>query len=381
MRVRFAWLRAHALPIGLPIAMLIAAGAIWFLAHRTPLTYVRQTLVAATAKHVFHAHKLNVLLLGYQADEGTTDTMMLVHLDVDQRTATMVSIPRDSWVDIPGHGDDKINAAYAYGGPKLSVRVVSHLLHIPINGYVAIDPRRARDVVNAMGGLIVDVDENMNYDDDAGDLHIHLHKGTQWLNGEQVMGYIRFRHDALGDWARVQRQQEVLRDMLSQLSEPRNWAKLPRIMQLVQHDVQTDLTLAQLESLVQFYHGVSLDNVRSFTLPGRDGWVGDASVVFLDRAWARRIGALLDKGRPPKGNVLVANATGEPSFDRTVIGALRGGGWNVHTYVNERAHTHTEIIGDSAAARALFAIFRHARRIPGRRTVLRIGTDLAPPQA
>ncbi|MFY9718552.1 MAG: LCP family protein [Candidatus Cybelea sp.] len=357
------------------MAAAVALGA-GLLIFRAP---IHQQIVRQTAQRSFGQLKLNLLILGYQADEATTDTIILAHLDVDRRTATLVSIPRDTWVPVPGAGSTKINAAYAYGGAHATARVVAKLLGAPpIDAIVALQPEGAAAIVNAMGGLDVNVDEDMDYDDQSGDLHIHLKKGEQHLTGDQVAGYVRFRHDAASDFGRVARQQQLLKLMVNQFSEPQNFAKLPAILQLARKYVHTTLTDQQLISLVTIYRNVPEDNIRAFTLPSKAGWVGDASVVFADQRWARLIGTLLFGGKePPQDSVLVANATGNATFDRTIVGALRGAGWNVPTFVDEKRKRRSVVVGETPAAVALARTFATATK-PGAPTALIIGADLAP---
>lgn len=327
----------------------------------------------------FGASKLNLLVLGYQDDEGTTDTIILAHLDVDRRTATLVSIPRDTWVPIPGNGNRKINSAYAFGGAKMSERVVSRLLGgVQIDGAVALQPEGAAQIVDAMGGINVDVDEDMDYDDNYGDLHIHLKKGEQYLTGSQVVGYLRFRHDAESDYGRMRRQQQVLKVMLDDISLPQNWAKLPRILRFASKDMKTTLRQDQLVALLEAYRNVPDENVRTFTLPSKPGWVGDASVVFVDQRWAKLIGKLLfTKDDPPQDQIVVANATGDDDFDKTIVGALRGGGWNVQMAIDQPVKSTSAVIGNSPAAQSLAQVFNAELR-PGSTSTLLIGSDLAP---
>ncbi len=237
------WLRAVLIVIA--VGASLAAGVLLL---RGP---VRQQIVAQTAQRSFGQQKLNLLILGYQADEATTDTILVAHLDVARRTATLVSIPRDTWVSVPKAGFTKINAAFAFGGAHVTAKVASRLLGgIPIDAIVALQPEGAATLVDAMGGLDVNVDETMDYDDNNGDLHIHLQKGPQHLTGGQVAGYVRFRHDLASDFGRVKRQQQVLKLIMDQLSEPQNWAKLPGIMKLARKQVNTTLSNAQLLSLL-----------------------------------------------------------------------------------------------------------------------------------
>jgi LCP family protein required for cell wall assembly len=365
------WIR-----IGLVTIVGIGAIVVGFFVVRAP---IQQQVAMQSAQQAFGHSKLNLLILGYQDDEATTDTVMLAHLDVDRRTATLVSIPRDTWVPIPGHGSTKINAAYAYGGAQTSAKVVSALMGgIPIDATIALQPEGAAQIVDAMGGLNVNVDEDMNYDDDNGQLHIHLKAGEQYLTGSQVVGYIRFRHDAASDFGRVRRQQQILKLMMDQLSQPQNWAKLPKLLQFARKDVVTPLTDQQLVALLEIYRNVPDENIRTFTLPSKPGWVGDASVVFVDQRWSKLIGTVLfTRVDPPQDAVLVANATGIDDFDKTVVAALRGGGWNVPTFVTQPARSTSAVIGTSAAARALSKTFA-ATLQSGKATTLLIGSDLAP---
>lgn len=121
------------------------------------------------------------------------------------------------------------------------------------------------------------------------------------------------------------------------------------------------------------------DNIRSFTLPSKAGWVGDASVVFADARWAKAIGRILfTKAEPPQDDVLVSNATGNTDVDKTIIPALRGGGWNVPTFVDQPMRPASMTTGDSVAARALSRTFGTPLRAGADRTTLLIGTDLLP---
>jgi polyisoprenyl-teichoic acid--peptidoglycan teichoic acid transferase len=358
----------------------LLSAIIGFLIFRAPIQQrISVQIATQSAQQAFGVRQLNLLVLGYQDDEATTDTIILAHLDVTRRTATLVSIPRDAWVPIPGQSSQKINAAYAYGGAKTTAKVVSTLMGgIPIDATIALQPEGAAQIVDAMGGLNVDVDEEMDYDDNNGALHIHLKKGEQYLTGSQVVGYIRFRHDVTSDFGRMHRQQQVLKLMLDQLSQPQDWAKLPRILQFARKDVNTALTNNQLLALLEIYRNVPDENVRTFTLPSKAGWVGDASVVFVDQRWAKLVGDLLfRKVDPPQDEILVANATGNAELDKTVIAALRGAGWNVPTFIDQPLRTTSVVIGQTPAAQLLSKTFATSLKA-GSKTTLVLGSDLAP---
>jgi hypothetical protein len=177
----------------------------------------------------------------------------------------------------------------------------------------------------------------------------------------------------------MRRQQQVMREIVRELGLPQNWPKVPRLVALARADVKTSLTDAQLQALVELYRGVPPDNVRTLTLPAKPAMIGDASVVIVDDRWAHIIGALLfSKMDPPQDVVLVSNATGAPAFARNVVGALRGGGWNVATFIEEPPKKLSEVVGATPAAAALGKTFAITPRKTGTATVLRLGTDALP---
>jgi polyisoprenyl-teichoic acid--peptidoglycan teichoic acid transferase len=364
--------------VGVTFVLLAAIAGGIAIFHRSLADNVSIGLAQHDIGSAFHRRRLNVLVVGDQADEATTDTIVLTHLDLDRRTGTLMSIPRDTWVDVPHHGHMKINSAFAFGGAAGTARAVTALTGVPIDATLAIDPRGAKQIVDALGGLNINVESDMNYDDNYGDLHIHLKKGEQFLSGGGVMQYMRFRHDAESDFGRMRRQQQVMREIVRELGQPQNWSKVPRLVALARADVKTSLSDTQLQALVELYRGVPPDNVRTLTLPSRPDTVGDASVVIVDDRWAHIIGALLfRRNEPPQDVVLVSNATGAAAFATTVVGALRGGGWNVATFIDEPAKKLSEVVGTSAAATVLGKTFALTPR-KGSATILRLGVDALP---
>ena len=343
------------------------------LAETVSIGLARRDVTAA-----FHKRRLNFLIVGAQEDEGTTDTLLLAHVDLDRRLATLISIPRDTWVAIPGHGHDKLNSAFGYGGIELTARVVGTLLGTHVDSTFVVDPTGAKQIVDALGGLNVNVEHAMDYDDSHGNLHIHFKAGEQYLSGGQVLEYMRFRHDAESDFGRMRRQQQVLHEIVREIGEPQNWPKIPRLVALARKDVKTPLTDAQLQALVELYRGVPSDNVRTLTLPGYSTFVGDASVVLVSDYWAKALGSLVCAASdPPQDEVLVVNATGLPHEERFVVGALRGGGWNVKTAIDEPAKSTSAVIGSSAAAIRLARDFGFARS-PSNATTVELGSSVLP---
>jgi len=224
---------------------------------------------------------LTVLLLGVAPEykyyhqrapenfRGLSDTNLLVRFDPTAKRIVVLAIPRDVYVRIPGYGWYIINHANKFGGPELAKQVVSELTGVGVDAYLAVSVDAIRKGVDALGGITVCVDKAMKYKDNAAKLDINLEPGCQHLDGVQAEGYLRFRHDALGDIGRVQRQQGFFHALKQQLLSPGGLLRLPRAIASVEPHVQTDLTREQMASLLVFT--LQQPELISLLLPGRFG--------------------------------------------------------------------------------------------------------------
>jgi LCP family protein required for cell wall assembly len=199
-----------------------------------------------------------------------SDSVMVAATDFDTKQIRILSIPRDSWVeqyqdDVP-QGRDKLAHSYTYGGVARTENTVEHLLSLDTDFYVTIKFEGLARVIDALGGLEVDVEKDMKYDDRHGNLHINFKKGLQHLNGEQVVQYARFRHDAMSDIARMGRQQKVMQLLLTELMKPENMARLPQIAALLMECVDTNLTSDQLLALAQHAKEFKPEDIKTLTL-------------------------------------------------------------------------------------------------------------------
>jgi LCP family protein required for cell wall assembly len=234
--------------------------------------------------------QVSVLLVGLdhvpatKYDPGTirrSDSVLLATTDFDTKQIRIVSVPRDGWVQHwrggSQHGWEKLGHSYAYGqqadkdnplaGINCTKETVEHLLDVPVDFYVVIQFEGLVQLVDALGGLTVDVEKDMKYTDRAGGLFIDLKKGTQHLTGEQVVQYARFRHDAASDIARMGRQQKVIKLILVELRKPEHLAQLPQLSQLFAESVLTNLSLDQLLAIVQHLDEYNADGIETMTLP------------------------------------------------------------------------------------------------------------------
>jgi len=170
-------------------------------------------LVAGVDPRTGLTHHQEVMLHVGDDVSSNSDTLMLVHVSADRSHVTVVSIPRDSWVDIPGHGMSKINAAYGYGGPKLMVQTVEQATNLTINDYVEVDFLGFVKVIDALGG--VDICLPQAVDDSYSGLH--LSAGEHHVDGITALAYARDRHSfATSDLARIQDQQRLLSSALTE---------------------------------------------------------------------------------------------------------------------------------------------------------------------
>ncbi|MHB0999954.1 MAG: LCP family protein [Armatimonadota bacterium] len=233
--------------------------------------------------------KVTILVLGEDNTGGTkekphglSDTIILTSIDFESKRVTALSIPRDTRVELPGYGVSKINAAHVHGGPLLTSMVVKELTGINPDYYLKTNVDGFRETVDIVGGVEIDVEKNMNYDDNWGKLHIHLKKGKQILDGENAMGYVRFRHDAMGDITRIQRQQKFIKALAKRALEPSRLPKLPWTIKSIMQNVDTDMTTKDLIYLAKFASTINIDEVEMEMVPGTPQNIGGASYWVAD---------------------------------------------------------------------------------------------------
>jgi cell envelope-related function transcriptional attenuator common domain len=231
--------------------------------------------------------KVNVLVLGVderEDDVGRSDTAFVVTIDKDEKKVTVLSIPRDSRVKIADHGWDKINHAYGFGGAKLSKETVENLLGIPINYTVVVNFNGFIHMIDAIGGVTVNIDKRMTYADpydDDGGLYIDLQPGVQKLNGKKAIEYVRYR-DAEGDIGRVARQQKFLKALLQEFTKPQLITKLPDLVKEVSKAVRTDMPTSEMVKLIPIVNEAAKAGLDTEWVSGTPIWIHDISYWIPD---------------------------------------------------------------------------------------------------
>ncbi|MDA0635353.1 LCP family protein [Nonomuraea sp. MCN248] len=211
--------------------------------------------------------KQNELKLGRESGQRT-DTMMVIHLSEDHSRITVVSLPRDTWTTIPGKGDHKINAAYQFGGPKLTVQTVQQATGLKINRYIEVNVLGFIDVVDSLGGVTVCTPVPIN-DPKTG---LELAAGTHELQGVQALGYARTRATARSDLDRIDRQQQVISALLNRALSAdtlANPAKLASFVNTTLGTIKVDPDDGLLGLATQL-RDVKLDNVQFADVPLTD---------------------------------------------------------------------------------------------------------------
>lgn len=194
---------------------------------------------------------------------------MLVSINPTTYQASVLSVPRDTLVNIPHVGRTKINEANYFGGPKLAVKLVEQTLHVPVDYYMETTMWNFEKIINSLGGLTVDVTQPMHYGGTGNPLDINLNPGVQHLDGQQVLEYVRFRHEKLGDIGRIQQQQYIVRLILKKVLTPAYILHLPSVISMLRQDiVYTNLSTSQMLSLGLMASHMKLSQVRFATLPG-----------------------------------------------------------------------------------------------------------------
>ncbi|MCX8131830.1 MAG: LCP family protein [Clostridia bacterium] len=219
---------------------------------------------------------VNILVLGGDKVNGNTDTIMLVNYDPSSTKVNVISIPRDTKVYIE-EKERKINFAYPHGGAKLAVETVSGLLQANIKYFVYIDTSVFRKIIDKLGGIEdFYVPQDLNYDDDAQNLHIHLKKGLQDLDGDKAEQYMRYRgygrkatefYDG-SDIKRIDAQQNLIKELIKQKANMFYIHKFNDVVTDIFDSLETNMMLSKLIGLAQNIGSFKSENVSFYTLPG-----------------------------------------------------------------------------------------------------------------
>lgn len=220
---------------------------------------------------------------------GRADSLLLAHIDPTGYKINLLSIPRDTYVNIPAYGMLKINAANALGGAALTKQTVSEFTGQKIDYYIEIRPTLIPKLVNLLGGVRLFVEKDMQYTDHAQGLEIDLKQGWQKLSGKEAHEYIRFRYDKEGDWGRIRRQQQFFKALTHSLVKPTNLLRIPFALNSILGEIKTDLPLAQSIRLANSLRMLNMQNLKTFTATGEETYLpGTGSILVPNKEVFRR---------------------------------------------------------------------------------------------
>ena len=303
---------------------------------------------------------LNILVMGIdrvldapadsrQAFNGRSDTMLLLRFEPQSHSLHLLSIPRDSRVEIPGSGYHKINDANVYGGAPLAVRVASNTLNdVPIDRYLRVTTDTFKQLVDLAGGVEVFVPYRMSYRDVTQKLEIDLQPGRQTLNGEQAEQFARFRKDGYGDIGRVQRQQVLLKALQQRLYNPAILLHLSQALEIFQKNIDTNLSWEEMLALVNFARGLQRENIQMVMLPGRFSQPQeyDSSFWLISQPGRDRVmqqyfgvgteGQLSTAPSPRRLRIGIQNATANPELAH-----------RFQQYLAQKKYRHAYLLPDS----------------------------------
>lgn len=283
---------------------------------------------------------------------GLSDTLVVLAINnsTTPKQIRAISIPRDTMVEIPGHRTCKINAANKFGGPELAKQVISGLLGVDIDYYIDTSTSGLRGLVDLVDGVYIIVDENMNYDDDSQDLHIHLKASPekQLLKGRDAEGFVRFRHDRWGDsgWntvngkkvaaGRIARQQYFMRALANRiLSLPHKSQRADVLSKAYEKGyIVSNLKIKDWDALAEFMKNVDPEKMSMAVLPGAPGnihhasyWIPDTTKIPQAVAQQMRFEGVSEEDMA--ASVEVLNGCGTPGVASKVANKLQKAGFTV----------------------------------------------------
>ncbi|WP_157721773.1 LCP family protein [Tumebacillus avium] len=246
------------------------------------------------------------LLLGVDSrqrgEQARADTILLATVPEAGGNVHLLSIPRDTYVNVAGHGYTKINHAMSWGGLALLKRTVQDFIGVPVDHTVLVDFEGFRKVVDKIGGLDLKAEKTMHYDDPTDGTAIHIAQGQKLSSGKLALDYARFRNDAEADTGRMRRQQQVIRAMIQQGGKPDNWGRMFKLADIVGEHVKTDVPPREWVRLVMSYAYNKPEQIKTLKIDGVNR-ISDQDQLwyfFVGDGERQRIHGVLDQLR--RGN-------------------------------------------------------------------------------
>lgn len=332
------------------IVLTIIGLAVYLFTNRV---FSRMTSSSIPADEVYMYDPVNVLVLGVDAGNGEnstgnsskrSDTIMLIRYIPQTREVYMLSIPRDTRIYYNGKYM-KINAVNAIGGPEAAISTIEEMLDVDINYYVCIDYEGFRECIDAIGGVDVTIEQDMDYD--AQDISIHFKKGEKvHLNGELAEEYVRWRKNndgtgyAMGDLGRIETQQEFLLTLADKIKSPSTIIKLPKLINTVSKHVETNMSPSRMVKYFFKLKGIAKEDIHNKTLAGTPEYIGGISYYIWSKEDSKEYISNFQGNKEKKDednvevdrtkiNVIVLNSTNVNGLAKSYREKLTSLGYNV----------------------------------------------------
>ena len=377
--------------LGVLFVLSIAVGflALRAKSHHRTLQQEIVNIFIPPPEQLFGKDRISILVMGidynytdrdieYSAG-ARSDTIFVATLDFPTRGVSILSVPRDMEATLPSGHEDKINAAYGEGGAREADQIIGGFLGIPktasgryFDRYVVLRVDATKDLINAIGGIDVDVMNSnaitksgpngpLDYDDSWGHLHIHLKPGMQHLDGNQAVGYVRFRHDWCSDPCRIMRQQQVMRAIVDKLKRDKfnDVAHIRDLLNVAKRDVETNLSFDEELSLATDFSDVDQAGIKTGQLPySGDKEIAAGDVLIPDAVKDQKMVQDLIMGplgapptippsvvaniKPSDLAIDVLNGSGVPGVAKKLADLLRAKGYNVDKVGNAETFGHEQ---------------------------------------
>ena len=231
---------------------------------------------------------VNLIVRGLDGEEVRSDVILLFNINPGEGKINILSIARDTKVQAKGK-TTKMNALIGMGGERLTAEVVGKLTGLPIHYYLTLNFKGFRKLIDTLGGVEFNVPFNMNYDDPEQNLHIHLKKGKQVLNGKKAEQFVRYRKGNIsgqgyrdGDIGRINMQQEFIKELIKQKQKLKYLSKIDDVYFILKENMSTNIEIGDIKSHLRDIMNIKYDEIKSFTIPGDSKYINNIWYFVCD---------------------------------------------------------------------------------------------------
>lgn len=331
----------------------IIIGLIFLIIISALLFYFFNSNFWAFRNNPFGSTKLNILIIGYDSSINgppRADTIILSSIDLESKKMGLLSIPRDTRVSVQGYGMNRINASHAFGGIDLTISTIEDFLNIPVDYYVETDFQGFAKIIDAIGGVEIEIKEPLKYVDKAGGVFIDLPAGKRVLSGKEALDYVRFREPIKGDIGRVERQQKFIKSVMHRVLSPDIIMKLPSIYNETKKAVNTNIPVQDITPFIRLLKDMNLSNIETVILPGEPRYIHGASYWVVNEEESEILVNKLIRSKEYIRNgqykLRILNGNGVPGQASEVASDLKKYGFNVISIANAASYDYdtTEIV-------------------------------------